>query len=133
MLGPAAAFADAVAWRHVSIAGRVRCLPVAFSVADQERGLQGVRHVDRPLVFAFPRPVTVGFWMKDTPIPLTGVWVGVDHRVIGVWHGRPESLAVHLAPRPFIAALEYGAGARVPAIGARITLGHACPAQPGTL
>jgi uncharacterized membrane protein (UPF0127 family) len=133
MLGPGVAIAHAFAWRHVSIAGRVRCLPVAYSVADQNRGLQGVRHVDRPLVFAFSRPTTVAFWMKDTPTPLTGVWVGIGHRVIGVWHGHPNSQALHFAPRPFIAALEYRAGARVPAVGTRITIGRSCPIQPGTL
>jgi uncharacterized membrane protein (UPF0127 family) len=104
---------------------------VAFSLAAQERGLQGVKRVVRPMVFAYSPPSTPSFWMKDTPAPLTGVWVGAGKRVIGYWHGQPESTALHPAPAPVSAVIEYPAGARVPPLGARYILGRACPAQRG--
>jgi uncharacterized membrane protein (UPF0127 family) len=121
-------------WHRVSIGGQgTRCLPVAFSLAAQERGLQGVKRVARPMVFAYSPPQTPSFWMKDTPAPLTGVWVGAGRRVIGYWHGRPESTVLHPAPAPVSAVIEYAAGARVPRLGAPVALGRPCKPQPGGL
>jgi uncharacterized membrane protein (UPF0127 family) len=120
-------------WREVSFAGRGECLPVAFTMAAQERGLQGVRHVARPMVFAYSPPATPSFWMKDTPTPLTGVWVGASKRVIGYWHGQPESTALHPAPAPVSAVVEYRQGVPVPAIGTPVSIGGHCAAQPGGL
>jgi uncharacterized membrane protein (UPF0127 family) len=125
--------AAAFQWRRVSIAATVRCLPVAFSLADRERGLQGVTRVARPMVFAYSSPVTVWFWMSNTPAPLTGVWIGASHRVAGYWHGRPNSTQLHRSPVPVTAVIEYPAGARLPRLTARFSLGPRCPAQPGGL
>ncbi len=113
-------------WRNVSIGGRARCLPVAYSLAAQERGLMGVKHVVRPMVFAYSPPSTPSFWMQDTPAPLTGVWIGAGGHVIGYWHGRPESTDLHPAPRPISAVVEYPASARVPARGASFAIGSRC-------
>lgn len=121
-------------WHQISLGDRPpRCLPVAFTLDAQERGLQGVKHVARPMVFAYSSPVTVSFWMKDTPSPLTGVWVGASHRVIGYWHGRPESTELHPSPAPIVAVIEYRAGAPVPPVGARFAIGRRCPRQRGGL
>lgn len=114
------------AWRHVAIARAGRCLPVAYSEAAQERGLQGVSPVVRPMVFPYSPPATPSFWMKDTPTPLTGVWVGAGGRVIGYWHGTPESTDLHSPPAPVSAVVEYPAGARVPARGSLFAIGTGC-------
>ena len=113
-------------WRKISIAGRTHCLPVAFSLADQERGLMGVKHVVRPMVFAYSPPATPSFWMKDTPAPLTGVWVGARGHVIGYWHGRPQTTDLHSPPAPISAVIEYPATAQVPARGSRFAIGPRC-------
>jgi uncharacterized membrane protein (UPF0127 family) len=113
-------------WRKVSIAGRTQCLPIAYSLSDQERGLMDVKHVVRPMVFAYSPPDTPSFWMKDTPAPLTGVWVGRSDRVIGYWHGTPESTTLHPAPAPVAAVIEYPATALVPPRGARFAIGARC-------
>jgi uncharacterized membrane protein (UPF0127 family) len=113
-------------WHEVSIAGRTQCLPVAFTFAAQERGLQGVKRVERPMVFAYSPPAKPSFWMKNTPEPLTGVWIGARGRVIGYWHGKPESTALHPAPAPVAAVVEFPAGSPVPPRGARFALGRRC-------
>ncbi len=51
----------------------------------------------RPMVFAYSRPARPSFWMDDTPAALSGVWVGASGRVIGYWHGQPETQTLHLA------------------------------------
>ena len=133
LLAATATASAAFQWRRVSIARAVQCLPVAFSLADQERGLQGVTRVARPMVFAYSAPVTVWFWMKNTPVPLTGVWIGASHRVAGYWHGRPNSTQLHRSPVPVTAVIEYAAGAKVPGPGSRFSVGSRCPVQPGGL
>lgn len=120
-------------WREVSFAGRPQCLPVAFTLAAQERGLQGIRNVTRPMVFAYSPPSTPSFWMKDTPTPLTGVWVGASRRVIGYWQGQPESTNLHPAPAPVSAVVEYRRGVPVPAKGTPVSVGVRCPVQSGGL
>ncbi len=113
-------------WREVAIAQRHACLPVAFTLAAQERGLQGVKRVVRPMVFAYSPPATPAFWMNDTPAALTGVWVGSSDRVIGYWHGRPESTDLHPAPAPVRAVIEYPASAPVPSVGSRFRIDATC-------
>jgi uncharacterized membrane protein (UPF0127 family) len=120
-------------WHEVAIAGERHCLPVAYSAAAQERGLQGVKHVARPMVFAFSAPSMPSFWMKDTPSPLTGVWVGASHRVIGYWHGRPQSTKLQPAPAPVSAVLEFPAGAKVPPLASRVRIGERCQTRDGRL
>jgi uncharacterized membrane protein (UPF0127 family) len=133
LLAATATASGAFQWRRVSIAKAVRCLPVAFSLADQERGLQGVTRVARPMVFAYSSPVTVWFWMKNTPVPLTGVWIGASHRVAGYWHGRPNSTQLHRSPEPVTAVIEYAAGGKLPRLTSRFSVGSRCRVQPGGL
>lgn len=120
-------------WREVEIAGEIACLPVAFTLDAQERGLQGVRRVARPMVFAYSPPAMPSFWMQDTPSPLTGVWVGSSGRVIGYWHGRAESTQLHPAPAPIRAVIEYPEGASVPPRGSRFAIGGGCRTRDGGL
>lgn len=133
LLAATATASAAFQWRRISIAGAVRCLPVAVSVADQERGLQGVTRVARPMVFAYSSPVTVWYWMQDTPVPLTGVWIGASHRVAGYWHGLPNTTQLHRSPVPVTAVIEYAAGAKLPRLTSKFGVGSRCPVQPGGL
>jgi uncharacterized membrane protein (UPF0127 family) len=80
------------------------------------------------MVFAYSPPATPSFWMKATPAPLTGVWIGSTGRVIGYWHGQPNSTDVHEPPAPVSAVIEYGGRSAVPAIGSRFTIGGRCQA-----
>jgi uncharacterized membrane protein (UPF0127 family) len=113
-------------WRQVSIAGLTQCLPVASTLDAQQRGLHGVEHVVRPMVFAYSTPATPSFWMLDTPAPLTGVWVASSGRIIGYWHGQPNSSELHTAPAPISAVIEYPYGATVAALGSALTIGRRC-------
>lgn len=117
-------------WDSVDIAGASSCVPVARTLQTQTRGLMGVRH-PIPMVFAFAPPRLVSFWMKDTPSPLTGVWVDADGRVAGYWHGVPESLTGHPSPAPVRDVIEYPAGDTVPAVGSHVSVStEGCPAGP---
>jgi uncharacterized membrane protein (UPF0127 family) len=118
-------------WREVSVAGHTACWPIAATEAAQERGLMGVTPVRYPMVFPYSPPASPTYWMKDTPAALTGVWVGASGRVIGYWHGQPFSEDGHQPPSPVSAVIEYPAGAPVPALGAAVRVGSACPPSTG--
>jgi len=63
------------------------CVLLASTEAQQERGLMNV--TDSTLggydgmLFAFPSDVSVSFYMKDTPMPLSIAFIGSDGAVVG--------------------------------------------------
>lgn len=64
---------------------------VAETEEEQANGLQGVKSLpeDEGMLFIFNEPQTVGFWMKDTEIPLDIIFIDEDSEVISVYHGEP--------------------------------------------
>jgi uncharacterized membrane protein (UPF0127 family) len=51
---------------------------IAADDASRERGLMSRTNLgaDEAMVFVFPQPRSVNFWMKDTPIPLSIAYAG---------------------------------------------------------
>jgi uncharacterized membrane protein (UPF0127 family) len=117
------------AWRRFEIGGATQCLPAALTLAAQERGLMGVRN-PIPMVFVFTPPQPVAFWMKATPTPLTGAWVSPAGRVVGYWHGDPQSLVLHPSPGRVRYVIEYPPGRVPPPVGTRVTMAGHCPSGP---
>ena len=68
---------------------------VTCARTEEERikGLQGVTELkeNEGMLFFFEEPQTVGFWMKDTKIPLDIIFIDEDMEVISVYQGKPES------------------------------------------
>lgn len=116
--------------RKILVGKRVHCWPVATTPQQQTRGLQGIERPRYPLVFVFHPPEAVGFWMKDTPAPLTGVWISSRGLVTGYWHGKPESLTPHYPPQFVAMVIEYPAADRVPALRTRVLLEGSCQRLP---
>ena len=120
---------------------RRTCTWVADTEAQRERGLMGVTDPDLggpgAMVFDFDRPTTGGFWMKDTLLPLTVVWVGPDGRVLGSTDMTPcpagSTCPVYPPPGPYTMAIEVARGRAagfglVP--GAIVVLGDPCEVVP---
>lgn len=96
--------------------------PVAFSIeiaddaGERERGL--MFRDDLPenhgMLFVFEQAGDIGFWMKDTPLPLDLVFI--DNRgIIGdIRRGEPQSMAIIAPSQPsrFVLELEFGTAAR---------------------
>ena len=59
---------------------------------ERIKGLQGVTELkdDEGMLFFFDKPDTVGFWMKDTEIPLDIIFINEDFEVLSVYKGEPE-------------------------------------------
>ena len=64
---------------------------IAESEADKIKGLQGVKQLpeDEGMIFIYDEPQTVGFWMKDTEIPLDIIFINDDCEVISIYKGQP--------------------------------------------
>ena len=60
---------------------------------DMKKGLQGIKEMpeDEGMLFVFDEPQTVGFWMKDTLIPLDIVFINEDLEVVSIYHGEPNN------------------------------------------
>lgn len=66
---------------------------VAESEADKIKGLQGVTNLPKNegMLFVYDEPQTVGFWMKDTEIPLDIIFINEDCEVLSIYRGKPYS------------------------------------------
>jgi uncharacterized protein len=88
---------------------------VADNRAAWDKGLMGVRSLaaDQGMAFVFPQPVTYGFWMKDTLIPLDIAFWDASGRVIDVQHMVPctaDPCPIYYAAAPYTAAVEARSG-----------------------
>lgn len=64
---------------------------IAESEADKIKGLQGVKQLseNEGMLFIYDEPQTVGFWMKDTEIPLDIIFINDDCEVVSIYKGQP--------------------------------------------
>lgn len=65
---------------------------------------------DQGMLFVFDQTQPVGFWMKNTPLPLDLLFIGADGTVHDIQQGVPFSEAVIAAAEPVRFVLELKAG-----------------------
>lgn len=65
--------------------GKIRLL-IAKTPNTRERGLGGYASLDtdQGMLFIFPRPTSVNFWMEDMKFSLDFVWMSSDHTIVGI-------------------------------------------------
>lgn len=86
---------------------------VAKSPLQREYGLMCRKSIaaDRGMLFLFPAPDMLAFWMRNTLIPLDIIYIGSDGRVVSiVQNAQPLNEAPLPSAAPAIAVLELGAG-----------------------
>jgi uncharacterized membrane protein (UPF0127 family) len=59
---------------------------LAITRAEQARGLMFRQHLDADagMLFVNEAPGPLVFWMKNTLIPLDMIFIGADHRIVGI-------------------------------------------------
>ena len=84
----------------------------AKSEAEQQRGLQGVEHLEKNqgMLFVFHPARQVCMWMKDVPIDLDVGFFNDKGQLIAVRHMKAQTENTHCSPRPIAWALEMKAG-----------------------
>jgi hypothetical protein len=85
---------------------------VAESTEARSRGLMYVDEMaeDEGMIFVWNEPVTGGFWMKNTYIPLSIAFVSSDLRIIDIQDMEPLSLEPHEPAGPYLYAIEANQG-----------------------
>jgi uncharacterized membrane protein (UPF0127 family) len=93
---------------------------IAASLEQQERGLMFRRELgpDRGMIFPYEPPQAVGFWMKNTLIPLDMVFIRADGTVARIATATPLSLDTVQSGEPVAAVLEIRGG-RAAELGVR--------------
>ena len=76
----------------IEIGDREYNVTCARTEEERIKGLQGVTEMkdDEGMLFFFEEPQTVGFWMKDTDIPLDIIFIDEDLEVISIYQGNPN-------------------------------------------
>ncbi|TPM01991.1 DUF192 domain-containing protein [Mesorhizobium sp. B2-3-10] len=91
-------------------------IEVADTDAEREAGLMYRQDMadDHGMLFVFPIQQQVGFWMKNTPMPLDLIFIGQDGKIRAVKQGVPQSEAVISpgVPVRFVLELKAGTAAR---------------------
>jgi len=86
---------------------------LALSPAQQERGLMWRRNMEenKGMLFVFPNMQPRSFWMKNTLIPLDILYVGLDGRILKIYHSaQPKDLTPMPSVLPAKAVLEINGG-----------------------
>ena len=133
MTGLAAALFVCLSWQQPAVAqGEAMLLPVdpeplvaetdagersfTIEIADdpteRSRGLMFRQEMDKDhgMLFVFEQNQPVGFWMKNTPLPLDLVFIGQDGKVRAIERGEPFSEAPIAPGEPVQFVLELNAG-----------------------
>lgn len=86
---------------------------VARSLEQQRQGLmfRTKMGADEGMIFPYDPPEVVGFWMKNTVIPLDIIFIGTDRRIINIEaNAVPYSLDPRRSQGLAIAVLELNGG-----------------------
>jgi uncharacterized membrane protein (UPF0127 family) len=92
-------------------------IEVADDESERSAGLMYRNYLpaDRGMLFIFPQQRQVGFWMKNTPLPLDLVFIDQNGVVQGVRPGEPFSEAAITpgVPVQYVLELKQGTAARL--------------------
>ena len=124
-----------IAFRVDRLRGRSRCALLADTTEQQERGLMGRHDLSGydGMLFRFSTESTVGFYMRNTPLPLSIAWFASDGRFVSSANMDPcadrADCPTFFATAPYRFALEVprgGLGGLGIGPGAHLTVGGAC-------
>ena len=65
---------------------------------------------DHGMLFVFPEPQPLGFWMRNTYIPLSIAYIDADGRIVSVADMAPRDESSHPSKGPALYALEMRKG-----------------------
>lgn len=87
-------------------------IEVADDLSERAQGLmfRDSMDDDHGMLFVFEQTQPVGFWMKDTPMPLDLLFIGQDGKIRDILPGEPFSEAVIAPDEPVRFVLEFKAG-----------------------
>ena len=81
---------------------------IADTPAAREKGLMARKKMplDRGMLFVFEAEGVYSFWMKNTFLPLTIIFIDAQRRIAGIQDMTPQDETLHQPDRPYMYALE---------------------------
>ena len=85
---------------------------IASTVAARDTGLMNIAVLgaNSGMLFVFAGTTTTGFWMENTPTPLSIAFIDSTRQVINIDDMAPMTLTPHYSLRPYRYALEVNQG-----------------------
>ena len=82
--------------KDIEIGGKKYKVKIAKTEEEKEKGLMGVKKLpkNQGMLFIYDTPQLVGYWMKDTLIPLDIIFIDEDYQVISVYKAKPKDETV---------------------------------------
>ncbi|WP_432201853.1 DUF192 domain-containing protein [Erythrobacter sp. W53] len=99
----------------ITAAGQVHSFDVEVAATDEEQAQGYMFRTEigdfEGMIFPSKTPQLRSFWMKNTPLPLDIIYIGVDSRILNI-HAMttPYSLESYASDGPAIAVLELRGG-----------------------
>jgi uncharacterized membrane protein (UPF0127 family) len=92
--------------------GRAADLRVEIADSDQERqaGLSGRDSLGRNEGMLFVTEQRLGFWMKDTLLPLSAAFINECGEILHIVDMQPQTLVIHNTSAPYAFGLEVNGG-----------------------
>lgn len=101
-------------WREITLTIGARELVAEIAATSDERSLGLMNREfmaeNRGMVFVFEQPGYHCFWMRNTLIPLTVLFLDAEQRIVQTNDMQPLSEQVHCAQQPAHFALEVNQG-----------------------
>ena len=95
---------------------RVGGIEIQVEIADdadeRQRGLMYRESLEenQGMLFVYPEQRTLGFWMKDTLIPLDIAYIDREGRIVDIQQMEPQTTETHDSAAPAMYALEMNQG-----------------------
>jgi len=111
----------------MQIGSKTYTLEVANDAAEREKGLmrRDSMPADHGMIFVFADEQRLGFWMRNTRIPLDIIYVNAAGRVVSIKQMRPYDTSTTYADAPAKYAIELNQGqaaAAGVAVGDQLTI-----------
>jgi uncharacterized membrane protein (UPF0127 family) len=96
----------------LDVAGQVISVEVAATPSTRETGLMNRFSIppDEGMVFVFPQPQPLAFWMRNTYAPLSIAFIDADGRILNIEDMAPRSDDTHDSKGIALYALEMRQG-----------------------
>jgi uncharacterized membrane protein (UPF0127 family) len=97
---------------RLSVGGESVKAEIASTDAQRARGLMYRRSMGRNhgMLFVYPSPEPLSFWMKNTYLPLSIAYIDKRGRIVHIEDMKPLTTTSHPSPKPVPYALEMNQG-----------------------